>query len=66
MRESIASACGGDVRKAMNAVELLVNTARRENGALCLTLSDAQTAAQRSAMRYDRDGGTTTTTSPPP
>ena len=56
VRESIASACGGDVRKAMNAVELLVNTARRENGALCLTLSDAQTAAQRSAMRYDREG----------
>ena len=56
VRESIASACGGDVRKAMNAVELLVNTARRENGALFLTLSDAQTAAQRSAMRYDREG----------
>ena len=56
VRESIASACGGDVRKAMNAVELLMNTARRENGALFLTLSDAQTAAQRSAMRYDREG----------
>ena len=56
VREHIASACGGDVRKAMNAVELLVNTARRENGALFLTLSDAQTAAQRSAMRYDREG----------
>ncbi len=56
VRESIASACGGDVRKAMNAVELLMNTARRENGVLRVTLSDAQVVAQRSAMRYDREG----------
>ena len=34
VREHIASACGGDVRKAMNAVELLLNSARRRDGVL--------------------------------
>ena len=52
----IASHCGGDVRKAMNAVELLLTSARREGDTLTVTLADAQTAAQRSAMRYDREG----------
>ena len=47
----IASACGGDVRKAMNAVELLFATAAER-----ITLADAQALTQRSAMRYDRDG----------
>ncbi len=56
VREALASACGGDVRKALNAVELLMNSARREAGRLFLTLSDAQAAAQKSAMRYDREG----------
>lgn len=48
----IASSCGGDVRKAMNAVELLAQAARGGT----VTLADAEQAAQRSAMRYDRDG----------
>ncbi len=56
VREHIASACGGDIRKAMNALELLASAARRENGTLCITLEDARTAAQKSAMRYDREG----------
>ena len=56
VKEHIASACGGDVRKAMNAVELLLNSAKREQGKLLVTLADAQTVAQRSAMRYDREG----------
>ena len=47
----IASACGGDVRKALNAVELLFSTARDT-----VTLEDARAVTQRSAMRYDRDG----------
>ena len=54
--EHIAQACGGDVRKAMNAVELLVNSARREEGGRFIARADAETAAQRSAMRYDREG----------
>lgn len=55
--EHIASACGGDVRKAMNAVELLMNAALPDkSGKLRITLADAQAVAQRSAMRYDRAG----------
>lgn len=56
VQQHIASACGGDVRKAMNAVELLLNSARREGNRLLVTLEDARMAAQRSAMRYDRAG----------
>ena len=52
----IASACGGDVRKAINAVELLCQAAEAENGALHLREEDALQVSQRSAMRYDRDG----------
>ncbi len=48
----IASACGGDVRKAINAVELLFSAA--EGGTI--TLADAKAITQRSAMRYDREG----------
>jgi len=56
VERQIASACGGDVRKAMNAIELLLNTAQREGDCLHVTLADACMAAQRSAMRYDRAG----------
>ncbi len=49
--ELIASSSGGDVRKAINAVELLVLTAR---GYADLEL--ASSVVQRSAIRYDRDG----------
>lgn len=48
----IAQAVGGDVRKALGAVELLVLGA----GADGVILADAKQAAQRSNMRYDRDG----------
>lgn len=54
--EYVASACGGDIRKAMNAVELLFSTARREEDTLLLCLEDARQLAQKTAMRYDRDG----------
>ncbi len=52
----ISYACGGDVRKAINAVELLYEAAIPEEGKLLLTVADAQQVAQRSAMRYDRGG----------
>ena len=48
----IAQAVGGDVRKALGAVELLVLGVGEQG----VTLADAQQAAQRSNMRYDRDG----------
>ena len=50
--EHIAAACGGDVRKAINSVELLFSAS--EGGVI--TLSDAKAITQRSAMRYDREG----------
>lgn len=56
VREYIASCCGGDVRKAMNAVELLLSAAKRREGKLLVTMEDTRMAAQRSAMRYDRAG----------
>ena len=52
----IATACGGDVRKAINAVELLCQAAVPKKGKLYLTKEDASQVSQRSAMRYDRDG----------
>ena len=56
VREHIASACGGDIRKAMNALELLASAAKREQGKYLVSLDDAKTAAQKSAMHYDREG----------
>ena len=52
----IAAGCGGDVRKAVNAVELLDQAARPVDGGLRITAADAAQASQRSAMRYDREG----------
>ena len=54
--ELLAQGCGGDVRKALNAVELLFSAARREGGRVLLTREDAAAVTQRSAMRYDREG----------
>ncbi|WP_417045090.1 replication-associated recombination protein A [Dysosmobacter sp.] len=52
----IATACGGDVRKAINAVELLCQAAVPRDGQLLLTRNNASQLAQRSAMRYDKGG----------
>ena len=54
--EYIASSCGGDLRKALNAVEVLFAAADPAVGTLAVTLQDAAAVTQRSAMRYDRDG----------
>lgn len=56
VREHLAASCGGDVRKALNAVELLMTASRIQDSVLTITLEDAKLVAQRSAMRYDRDG----------
>ncbi len=56
VREHLAASCGGDVRKALNAVELLMTASRIKDSILTVTLDDAKLVAQRSAMRYDRDG----------
>ena len=49
----ISQACGGDVRKAINAVELLFAASAGQD---TVTLEDAVLISQKSAMRYDRDG----------
>ena len=54
--EQIAMNCGGDVRKSINACELLYEAAEVQRGKIKLTLSDASQLAQRSAMRYDKGG----------
>lgn len=54
--EYIASSCGGDLRKAMNAVEVLFSAGIPQDGKLPLTLVDAKEVTQKSALRADRDG----------
>ena len=54
--EYIASSCGGDLRKAMNAVEVLFSAGIPQDGKLPLTLADAREVTQKSALRADRDG----------
>ena len=52
----IATCCGGDIRKAINAVEVLFTAASGTGETVTLTMDDAEAVTQRSAMRYDRDG----------
>ncbi len=52
----ISTACGGDVRKAMNAVELCVLSTREADGEINIKLETARELTQRSAMKYDKDG----------
>ena len=54
--EYIAGSCGGDLRKAMNAVEVLFSAGQPVEGVLHLTLEDAKAVSQKSALRADRDG----------
>lgn len=54
--EYISSACGGDVRKSINAVELCVLSSPAKNGIRKITFERAKELTQKSAMRYDHDG----------
>ena len=54
--EYIAGACGGDLRKAMNAIEVLFSAGQPVEGVLKLNLADAKAVTQKSALRADRDG----------
>ena len=51
----ICSACGGDVRKSLNAVELCV-LAGEEDEVIRVNEELAKSLTQRSGARYDRDG----------
>ncbi len=52
----IATACGGDVRKALNALELSVVSADIEDGTKIVSDENVSELTQKSAVRYDRDG----------
>ena len=52
--DTISHACGGDVRKAINTVELL-SIYSIHNGAK-IEVDAVKQCAQKSSMRYDRDG----------
>ena len=54
--EYIAGASGGDLRKSMNAIEVLFSAAAPQGTELPLTMEDAVAVTQKSAMRADRDG----------
>lgn len=53
---TIAYNCGGDVRKAMNTAELAVICGEPDSGKVRVTAESMKIIAQRSNMRYDRDG----------
>ncbi len=55
--QHIASSCGGDVRKAMNTVELcFLASTPNENRMVSIPLALAKELTQKSSLRYDKDG----------
>lgn len=54
--DHISFACGGDVRKALNAVELSVLSADSVGDKLVVSDDAVNDLTQKSANRYDRDG----------
>ncbi|MBQ4129736.1 MAG: replication-associated recombination protein A [Ruminococcus sp.] len=54
--EHISYACGGDVRKALNAVELSVLSAHTVSDKLLVSDEAVFDLTQKSANRYDKDG----------
>lgn len=56
VEERIALSCGGDVRKALNAAENCFLASTLQEGKCTVTLATAQALAQKSALRYDKEG----------
>ena len=54
--EHIASACGGDVRKSLNFVELSYLSANVKDGKKDISLETVETLTQKNSFRYDKDG----------
>ena len=53
----IATHCGGDVRKSMNALEITyLGAITSENDTKLMTLADAMQVTQKSEINFDRDG----------
>lgn len=54
--EAVAYGCGGDVRKAINAAELVTLAALGAGEPYKITVESCKELSQKSAMRYDRGG----------
>ena len=54
--EYIAQCCGGDLRKALNAVEVLFSAGIPQGDTISITMDDVKAVTQKSALRADRDG----------
>lgn len=54
--EYLSQACGGDMRKAFGSLEFAVSAAIPQQGVRKISLEMVQQVAQRTAMRYDREG----------
>lgn len=55
--EHMSHASGGDVRKALNSLEIaFLASSADKNKKISITLEQAVQATQKKAMRYDRDG----------
>jgi len=52
----ICTGCGGDVRKAVSSVELLFYGGKSDGQTVTATMEDVSVIAQKSAMKYDREG----------
>ncbi|MEG1049095.1 MAG: replication-associated recombination protein A [Oscillospiraceae bacterium] len=53
--QTLSYGCGGDMRKAFNALEMLI-AALKKDGKVIITKELAQQVAQRSANRFDNSG----------
>lgn len=54
--EYFALNSGGDVRKALNALEMGVLTSNEANGKIIITMDDAMECMQRRVVTYDKNG----------
>lgn len=54
--EHIANACGGDVRKSLNFVELAYLSANLKDKKKLITLENVQSITAKNSFRYDKDG----------
>jgi putative ATPase len=53
----LSSASGGDVRSSLNALELAVLSAKKnDNGEIIITLEDAEECLQKKSFTHDKDG----------
>jgi ATPase related to the helicase subunit of the Holliday junction resolvase len=54
--EYFAIHSNGDIRKALNALDMAVRTSKRVNGIITITVEDAKECIQRKMTLYDKNG----------